>query len=481
MVKNDSFAVRLNDSVGATRAPRYVQQGSYNGSDSPATTGTLVAPTNAITSITPNAGVNEVTHFVTIIGTEFEPNPIVKIGTTTLIGAVSLSDTTITATVPTGLAPGVYDLTVQNVGMDPVVKPAAFTVYAPATVTAISPPNGVRNQPINVTVSGTNFRAGAVVKINGTAITVNSVAGSSISATVPANVFTAGTYDVTVQNPGELLKTLPSAYTVENPPVITAIAPTSGYNYNTTPVTVTGNYFKPGIVTARIGAFTLTGITYVSPTQFTATLSANNAPGSYTVSVQNAAQGLETSASNLFTVNSQIATVTGIAPASALNSTGTTAVVITGTNFVEPPAALANPTVNINGWALTAINVVSPTQINANFATGGKAPGTYNVNVTNYGATVGTLAGGFTVNAPPVVTVTSVAATSGAPGYVATITGTGFLNGAVVRFGATSATTNFVNATTLTATVPSLTPGMFVVGVVNPYQAVVTGPNFTVL
>jgi len=574
LVKNDSFAVRLNDSVGATRAPRYVQQGSSTGSGAPATTGTLVNPTNAIGSITPNAGVNEVTHFITITGTEFEPNPIVLIGSTPVVGAVSVSDTVITGTVPTGIAPGVYDVTVQNVGMAPVVMPAAFTVYAPATVTVISPPNGVLNLPINVTISGTNFRSGAVVRINGTAITVGTVGGTSISATVPANTFTAGVYNVTVQNPGELVKTLSSAYTVENPPVITAISPSSSYNYNTTPVTVTGNYFKPGILTARIGAFTLTGISYVSPTTFTATLAANNAPGSYTVSVQNAAQGLETSGSTLFTlnamtatvssvtpsssfnynttavtinganfvgtptalfnptvmiggwtltgvtvvnpttitgtlaanltpgtynvtvqnyaatagtltngftINSQVATVSSITPTSGLNS-GSTAVTITGTNFVGTPTAVSNPAVAINGWALTGIAVVNSTTITGTLSGGRPPGGPYSVSVTNYGATGGALAGAFTVTAPPVVTVTNVAASSGTPGTVVTIAGTNFLSGAVVRFGGTNASTTFVSSTTLQATVPALTAGSYSVSVVNPFQAAVTwGGSFTVL
>jgi len=458
--------------------------------------------------------------------------------------------------------------------MAPVVMPAAFTVYAPATVTVISPPNGVLNLPINVTISGTNFRSGAVVRINGTAITVGTVGGTSISATVPANTFTAGVYNVTVQNPGELVKTLSSAYTVENPPVITAISPSSSYNYNTTPVTVTGNYFKPGILTARIGAFTLTGISYVSPTTFTATLAANNAPGSYTVSVQNAAQGLETSGSTLFTlnamtatvssvtpsssfnynttavtinganfvgtptalfnptvmiggwtltgvtvvnpttitgtlaanltpgtynvtvqnyaatagtltngftINSQVATVSSITPTSGLNS-GSTAVTITGTNFVGTPTAVSNPAVAINGWALTGIAVVNSTTITGTLAGGRPPGGPYSVSVTNYGATGGALAGAFTVTAPPVVTVTNVAASSGTPGTVVTIAGTNFLSGAVVRFGGTNASTTFVSSTTLQATVPALTAGSYSVSVVNPFQAAVTwGGSFTVL
>jgi plastocyanin len=70
---------------------------------------------------------------------------------------------------------------------------------------------------------------------------------------------------------------------------------------------------------------------------------------------------------------------------------------------------------------------------------------------------------------PPSLTVTQVSPPAGVPGITVTISGTGFVNGATVRFGVTGATgVIFVNDTTLTAQVPAIAPGTYDVTVTNP-------------
>ncbi|MBI4744614.1 MAG: IPT/TIG domain-containing protein, partial [Actinobacteria bacterium] len=69
-----------------------------------------------ITNVTPGNGVNTSTTNITITGTNFHSLATAKIGSIDLTNVVWVSDTTINATVPTGLAPGTYDISVINPG-----------------------------------------------------------------------------------------------------------------------------------------------------------------------------------------------------------------------------------------------------------------------------------------------------------------------------------------------------------------------------
>jgi hypothetical protein len=52
-------------------------------------------------------------------------------------------------------------------------------------------------------VTGTNFNSNATINWNGTALTTAHVSGTQLTATVPdADTATAGTFQVTVTNPG---------------------------------------------------------------------------------------------------------------------------------------------------------------------------------------------------------------------------------------------------------------------------------------
>ena len=147
-------------------------------------------------------------------------------------------------------------------------------------------------------------------------------------------------------------------------------------------------------------------------------------------------------------------TVTSISPAFG-PTTGGTAVTITGTGFVT------SATVTIGGNASTGVSVVNATSITATTPAG--TAGARDVVVTNPDAQSGTLPGGFTYEAVPAPTVTSISPASGPTtgGTGVTITGTGFVTGATVTIGGTLTTgvTTVVNATSITATTPAGTAG----------------------
>ncbi len=83
-----------------------------------------------VTSIVPNTGLNTTTTPVTISGNGFFATPTARLGFVALQNVTFVNATTLTATVPAGIAAGIYDLYVTNPGPpDPTgVLTNAFTV-----------------------------------------------------------------------------------------------------------------------------------------------------------------------------------------------------------------------------------------------------------------------------------------------------------------------------------------------------------------
>jgi len=155
-------------------------------------------------------------------------------------------------------------------------------------------------------------------------------------------------------------------------------------------------------------------------------------------------------------------TVTSITPNTG-SANGGTAVTIAGTGF------LSGATVSFGGTAATGVTVVNGTSITATAPA--HAAGAVTVTVTNTDSQIGSLNNGYTYTAVnPAPTVTSIAPNTGSAsgGTAITITGTGFLAGATVSFGGTSASgVTVVNNTSITATAPAHSAGVVSVVVTN--------------
>lgn len=135
--------------------------------------------------------------------------------------------------------------------------------------------------------------------------------------------------------------------------------------------------------------------------------------------------------------------ITGINPTSGPPGT---IVTLTGTNFTGTSA------VTYNSVAVSSYTVINPTTIEATIPAGTVVGTTATFTVTQ-GCDV-TSSSTFTVTCP--VTVTSFSPTSGPEGTLVTITGTDFTGATSVTFNGISASYTIVNATTITATVPSV-------------------------
>src|SRR6202035_4417895 len=106
----------------------------------------------------------------------------------------------------------------------------AFTVnLAPPTLTSISPNSGVQGQSVAVTLTGTNFVAGATIALSGAGITVSGttvVSATQITATFTiAGSATTGAQNVTVTTSAGTSATQPFTVNLLLPPTLTSISP----------------------------------------------------------------------------------------------------------------------------------------------------------------------------------------------------------------------------------------------------------------
>lgn len=408
----------------------------------------FVGTSPTITSLSPNTGSTAGGTSVTVTGTNFGTGAAVTFGTAAATNVVVVNSTTITATTPPGSA-GAVTVTVTLNGQSGSLA-NGFTYVAPPTVTRVSPNTGTTAGGTSVTITGTNFAAGATVSFGSAAASNVSVVNSTtITATTP--IGSAGPVTVTVIVKG-VTGSLANAFTYVVVPTVTSVSPNSGTSAGGTSVTITGTNFAVG-ATVTFGPSAATNVAVVSSTSITATTPAGSA-GVVTVTVT--VNGQSGSLVNGFTY---IASPTVIAVNPNTGSTsGGTSVTITGTNFAS------GATVAFGANAATNVIVVNSTSITAITPAGGAGPVT--VTVTNPGSLSGSLTNGFTYAVIP--TISSVSPNTGpiAGGTSVTITGTNFSSGATVTFGSASASNVVVvSSTSITATTPAGNAGAVTVTV----------------
>jgi hypothetical protein len=370
------------------------------------------------------------------------------------------------------------DVTVTNPDQGVGTGTGKLTVTAGPTVSSLAPnalARGVSHHA--VVVSGANFQTTPTIKffngaVEDTNITVHSVVrNSAAQLTLDVSVLsgdTAGLRDVLVTNPDAGNSLAEDAFTVDDPPTIGSITPTSsGQGATINGATISGGNFQstPTITFSGTGV-TATNVVRDSAVHLTFTLviDTNAAATARDVTVTNPDFGTATLAAG-FTVAAG-PHITSITPNNGANSGTTTITNLAGSGFA------ANAQVTLERAGFTAVEMqgetVNPggTQIQGTFplANGGPAgvpvaPGVWSVKVVNpTDDGTATLTNGFTVTsgAP---TVTGTYTQQQGTVNVQHITGTNFADGAVVTVsgtGVTAGSTTVVDSThldvTLTAT-----------------------------
>ena len=331
-----------------------------------------------------------------------------------------------------------------------------------------------RRRPcVPLTVNGTNFVGGSVVRWNGNARATTYVNDTRLTASIPAaDIATAGSASVTVFNPAPGGGTSNAAtFAINNnpAPTITSLNPASAIAGGPAfSLTVNGAGFVSGSVVRWNGSARPT--TYVNGTRLTASISAADiaTAGSASVTVFNPAPGGGTSNAATFAINHPAPTITSLNPASAIAGGPAFSLTVNGAGFVSGSVVRwngsARATTYVNGTRLTAS--ISA----ADIATAGSA----SVTVFNPAPGGGTSnAATFAINhpAPTITSLNPASAIAGGSAFSLTVNGAGFVSGSVVRWNGSARPTTYVNGTRLTASIPAAdiaTAGSASVTVFNP-------------
>jgi hypothetical protein len=252
------------------------------------------------------------------------------------------------------------------------------------TLGGISPASGTTGTSVPVTLTGTNFVAGATVAVGGGDVTVSntSVASSTqITATFAiAGTAAIGGRSVTVTTSGGTSGAV--TFTVNPPPpTLSPLKPLKGNQGQNVLVAMTGTNFVPGGTSINFSngtGLSATNINVTSPTAMSATfqIGAGAASGWHTVTVTTAGGTSNGRAFRVFGVPS----ITTISPASGNRATSVS-VTLTGTDFST------DSTVQVSGTGVAVSNLSFDADwkwIKATFTIdAGAATGPRNVTVTN--------------------------------------------------------------------------------------------------
>ncbi len=421
---------------------------------------------------------------VTISGANFTGVTAVRFSNNVTAAFTVVNDTTITTTVPNGAVNGPLTISKPNCND---VQTAVFTVTQPPApvpvLTSLNPATAVAGSAaFTLTVNGSSFVNGAAVRWNGGNRTTTFVSATQLSAAILASDLTAaGTAQVTVFNPasagggGGVSNALNFNITSNNipTPVLTSLDPnTRTAGSPGFALTLNGTGFINASQVKWNGNDRLTA--FINNTRLMIDVPASDvaAVGTATLTVTNPAPG-GTSNALTFTITPNTNPVPALASLSPNNANAGGAaftLTLTGTNFIN------GSVVRWNGNNRTT-TFVSATQLTAaipasDLATAGTAQ------VTVFNPTPGggvSNAASFTINAvnplPVISSLNPGSATAGRPDLTLLVSGSNFVNGAVVRWNGNNRSTTFNSATSLSAIITEAdlaTPGTANVTVFNP-------------
>jgi IPT/TIG domain len=450
---------------------------------------------------------------ITVQGTNFQNGSIVtwnNNGTATNLATGFVSDTQLTATVPSAMlaAAGTALVAVQNPGA--VNSNAVVFTIAAGVTPSITPPLVPSSAiaggaPFQLMVTGSNFVSGSTIQWNSGATTTalaTSLTGGQLSALVPASLIaTPGTVFVTVLNPGGGTSSSVAFTISSNLPTISSangLTPSSaGVGSSSFQLTVSGTNFVSGSIVQWNAGSSAQPVPTVfnSPTSLTAVIPSSDLSTSGTVLVTVSNPGGAVSNASIFSVTPAAAptiNVTGgVTPSSAVVGSSSFLMTITGSNFFSGSTVQwssgATPTPLATSFiSSTQLSAVVPASLVA-------AAGSAFVSVVNPGGaasnlvavTIGAFGNLPTISSSGGLSPSSIPA--GSSSFPLIVTGTNFQSGAAVQWNAngtaTPLTTGFSSSTTLTALVPATlaaTPGIAFISVLNPDKSVSNSVIFNI-
>lgn len=387
---------------------------------------------------------------------------------------ITVAATLLTATL-TGLTNGTtYTLTVTATNASSLTSsPSAGVTGVPATFPGAA--TGVAGTSNASAQSVISWSQGAA---NGSAITsqlitiyqggvasgiTQSATGTATSATVTGltnNVaYTATVTETNGQGTGPE-SAQSAAFTPQwAAPTVTATSPTHGALGGGTSITLTGTNFIVGSTTVDINGIACTSVVVsgTSPsTSLTCTTGNGTSlgPGAYDINVTTPGGTGTLTGGYTYDANANVPVMTSVNVRSGPIAGGT-AIILTGSNFVNGGAVTAITVCGVNQPVFTVNN---DTTIHLNTPVAPANTGEGDIIVSNAhgpSATVGPCGSGDRFQYLDAVYITSISATLLAPGAQVTITGSGFTGATAAHVGAATATFSVTNNTTAVITIPA--------------------------
>ena len=259
------IAIMLISAVSSCKKPEHLGFSPTKSASS------YITATTTITSISPNSGIEGITHTITIAGTNFSSNPndirmeAIKAGNRFVIHPIithALS-TSLTAEVYFPLGCGGYRYLVTLVPKKAIVaSPAKFFPFYITTerplITGCEPLSAMKGEPLptSVVITGVNFSnvvSENKVTIGGIKATFTKATNTSLTVSLPANISAkVNKIDVTTSKG----TSSPSNYQFRliDPPSITS-AETSEYAFSSSTIKIKGEGFDvPSVIVCGIKA-----------------------------------------------------------------------------------------------------------------------------------------------------------------------------------------------------------------------------------
>jgi hypothetical protein len=331
-----------------------------------------------------------------------------------------------------------------------------FTINNPAPVINGLNPSSASSSDIGFTliITGSGFVPNSVIRWNSTDLVSTWLSNSRISTNVTSDLIsTAGTFNVTVFNPGpgggessSLTFTVNSAtptITNVNPSSITA--GDSGFT-----LVITGSNFVAGSVIRWNGQSLAT--TWNKNSNISANIDAKlvSQAGIINITVSNPDPGGGESAAQAFTINNPIPTLSSLNPLSVNAGDDSFILTVTGTNFISTSVISWNNVNMTTTW-------ISTTQLSTNIKTDKiVSAGIAKVGVINPGPGGGTSSEvTFTINAPQdqLSKLDPASTIAGSSAFTLTVSGSHFDASSVIRWNGKDLPTKFISDKLLTAEV----------------------------
>jgi hypothetical protein len=326
---------------------------------------TYVAPitpisTPTVSGVSPASGPSTGGTDVVVTGTALHGGVVVTFGGAPAT-VLSQTSTSVTVRTPASII-GAVAVAVVNPDGGTATRARAFTYTTPPTpapaptVTSLSPAQGSVTGGTDVTINGTNFKPGVLVRFGGTTATIVSVTTTRVVARTPAQA--EGVTSLTVLNTDGYGVQLPEAFTFRGlPPSISSLSPARGPSRGGTDITLYGAYFKAGAsvtvdnVQTPVVSLNATRIVFRAP---------SHAPAVVNVSVTNP-DGQTAVRTNVYTYVDGGPVVAQVLPAEGPMVGGNT-VTILGSGFLNSSVSFGGTTAGVMARTADTITVRVPSR-----------------------------------------------------------------------------------------------------------------------